>query len=254
MHLGIEKRIKILTGYKTRDKPVLSIYLGDDSKKSMSSEIFITKYNSLLKKMTKKEKDMFREEIRKIKNYLKENLDTRSLKNITFFASGGFLWEVVPFAFYIQTLYKIRDKPYLEPILNALNEQKKYLVLLVDHEKARIFTVHFGKIEEHFDVFNESVPQRVKAINKAWMRQDKIFRHIEDHLNRHLVFIAEKVKEFVEKNNVNFIVLGGHKELFEKIKVNLPQKFKKRVSGAFVTELNIPINSVYLKVKKMCKL
>ena len=125
------------------------------------------------------------------------------------------------------------------------------MALLVDREKARLFTVHLGRIKEHKEVFNGIVPQRVREINKAWMRQNKIFRHIEDHLNRHLKMIGESVEEFVKDKSVSFIIIGGHKELLFKIKKHLSKKLQSIIRGEFVTELNIPLNDVLLQSKKL---
>lgn len=117
----------------------------------------------------------------------------------------------------------------------------KYLVLLADREKARLFTVNFGKIEEQKEIFDNNVPQNVKAKKIDYGRDDKIFRHIEQHLHYHLMLIAETAREFIKGKNINFIILGGHKELLPKMKAHLTYPLNKMVLGEFVTELNIPL-------------
>lgn len=128
----------------------------------------------------------------------------------------------------------------------------KYLVLLVDREKARLFTVRLGKIEEHKDIFNGGeVPQNVKAKKIDYGREDKIFRHIEQHLHYHLQMIAKKTREFVQGKNINFIILGGHKELLPKMKKHLLYPLNKMVQGKFITELNIPLADILKHSKKL---
>lgn len=128
--------------------------------------------------------------------------------------------------------------------------QQKYLVLLVDREKARLFTVHLGQIDETKEIFDPSVPQKVKHGDNAWDAQDKIFRHIQDHLHRHLKLITQETAKFANGRNIQFILIGGHKELFAKIKKHLPKNLADKVKGTFVTELNIPLNDIFLKSKE----
>lgn len=127
----------------------------------------------------------------------------------------------------------------------------KYLVLLIDREKARMFTVYHGKIEDQKDIFDGEVPQDVKAKKIDWGRDDKIFRHIQQHLHYHLQFVAKAALEFAKGKKINFIILGGHKEMIPKMKAHLLYPLNKIVSGEFVTELNIPLNKVLLLSKKI---
>lgn len=128
---------------------------------------------------------------------------------------------------------------------------EKYLVLLADRKKAIFFTVNSGKIEERKEIVNDNVPQNVKAKKIDWGRDDKIFRHIEQHLHYHLKLIAKEVLEFAKGKHIRFLILGGHKELIPKIKAHLLYPLNKIVKGEFVTELNIPLNKVLLHSKKV---
>lgn len=130
---------------------------------------------------------------------------------------------------------------------------EKYLVLLVDREKARLFTVRLGKIEENQGFLDLRVPQKVKAKKTDWGRDDKIFRHIEGHLKDHLQMVARKAGEFIIGKNIHFVILGGHRELLPKMRTVLPYPVNKMVKGQFISELNIPVNDVFLKSKEQAR-
>lgn len=250
---NIDEKIKKLREYKKNSK-VLSIYLGENEKKSPSSRYFVTEFKSLIvKNLTLKEQKIFKNDIEKIKKYLQEFYDSHGKRSIVFFTSGDSLWEVFEFEFPLPDFCGVSETPFLEPIIKAIKDHKKYLVLLADHKRARLFTVHLGVIEEHEDIFGIYVPQKVRQIHEAMMREDKILRHIEDHICRHLKFIAQKTEEFAQNKNIHFIIIGGHEELIPKIKKHLPYPLSKKIKGSFVTELNIPINDIYLKSKKVAK-
>lgn len=249
---NLQQKINKLKEYK--GDPVLSVYLGEKSKKSPSSRYFQTGLKSLVKKnLSSDEKKFFVEDIGKIQKYLNEFYNARGTRSVIFFTSGKNLWEVFEFEFPLSDYCKVSKTPFLKPLLKALKDHEKYLVLLIDRKRARLFTVHLGIVEEQEDVFGEYVPQKVKQIHEAFKRENKILRHIEDHLNRHLKLITEKTKEFARNKHIRFLIIGGHEELLPEIKKLLPYPLSKKLRGDFITELNIPINDVYLKSKKIAE-
>lgn len=129
----------------------------------------------------------------------------------------------------------------------------RYLVLLVDREKAKLFTVFLGFIEDYKEFTTDHVPQKVKAKKIDFGRDDKISRHIEGHLDKHLKSVAQITKEFVRGKKINFILIGGHKELFAKVKRHLLYPLNKKKLGEFVTELNIPLDRIFIRCEKAAK-
>lgn len=127
---------------------------------------------------------------------------------------------------------------------NTLQKSKKYLVLLVDRQNAKMFTILNGLAGETMEVESSQVPQKVKHGDDAWDAQNKIFRHIEDHLHRHLADIALKANEFAKKEKISCLLIGSHQPLFGKIQKHLKYPLSKKVIGEFVTELKVPKNEI----------
>lgn len=197
------------------------------------------------------QKRLFAQDLRKIESYIRESFDSHQTRSLVIFSSGDNLWETLEFEFPLEPMLLIDTAPYLESIKKALFEHRRYMVILADREKARLFTVYLGEIEEHRDFVDNIVPQKVKAKKDQTSRDDKIFRHIEDHLRQHLKLISQAASSFARDKNISFLIIGGHKEMISKIKKGLPLRLKKIVKGEFVTELNIPIVDIYLKSKKI---
>lgn len=254
MDTKIEKTLKKLTGFANSRFPILSFYIGIVEQKSAPSSVITSIFHSQVhQNLGEEEQKTFRKDLKRIDEYLKTTYDSRGNRSIAFFTADKKLWEVLEFEFYLPPLCTVSYSPYTSPIIEALGEYKPYLVLLADREKARLFTVHLGEIEESKDVFDGQVPQRVKHGDDTWDQQNKIQRHIEDHLHRHLNSIAVEAKEFVKGNPVSFVIVGGHKEIIPKIKKHLAYPLNKMVLGEFVTELNIPLNEVFLHSKKIAQ-
>ena len=254
MDAGLELAVRNLEKFQNSRFPILTIYLSSASKEAPSAKLLLSQFHSLVhNNLSREEQKQFRKDLDRIEHYLRESYDKRRKRTVVFFTSGKKLWKTFDFEFYLPPFCLVSYSPYIGSITEALQIYKAYLVLLVDREKARMFTVHFGKIEEQKEIFNGKVPQNVKHGDNTWDSQDKIFRHIEDHLSRHLKLIANAAESFVKNNNVSFILLGGHKEMFPKIKRHLLYPLNKMVAGEFVTELNISLNEVLKLSKKMAE-
>lgn len=91
------------------------------------------------------------------------------------------------------------------------------------------------------------MPQKVKHGDNTWDAQDKINRHIQVHLHEHLNSLAERVKKYVKENPIDAILVGGHKDLHEKVKEHLPYPLSRKVIGNFVTGLKLPLNVISQK-------
>jgi len=133
---------------------------------------------------------------------------------------------------------------------NSLQKQNKYLILLVDRKRARIFTIQNGVVDKDKEFVNGHVPQKVKHGDDTWDAQDKIFRHIEDHLHRHLTFVVQNTADFTSKNHIDGLIIGSHKPLFSKIKEHFPCPLSKKVKGTFVTELKAPFGEILKRAKR----
>jgi hypothetical protein len=232
--------------------PILSVYFGTDQIKSPTRDLFLSQLHSQIhEKLDKNTQKTFKKDIERLDSFIRTSWDSRGKRSLVVFTSGKKLWEILDFEFYLHPQLIVSNKPATYPLTKALDKYKPYLVLLADREKARLFTVHLGKIREHKDVFNGEVPQRVKHGDDTWDQQNKIQRHIEDHLHRHLELIAQETKDFVRKNPVRFVIVGGHKDIIPKVKGHLTYPVNKMALGTFVTELNIPLNNIFLHSKKI---
>lgn len=124
------------------------------------------------------------------------------------------------------------------------------MVLLVDRKRAVMFSLFEGLVDNVKEVKSDDVPKKVKHGDDTWDAQDKINRHIEDHLHRHLIHVSKQLSSFAEKNKINTILIGSHKNLFSKIIEQLPYPYRNKVKGTFTTELKAPFNEVLLKAEQ----
>ncbi len=127
---------------------------------------------------------------------------------------------------------------------------KHYLLLLADREHAKFYLISGGHLIEEKELEKDHVPQKVKHGDDTWDAQDKIFRHIEVHLHKHLQHVAEEAAKFIKGKNVTGVLIGGHKPLFTKVAHHLSPQISKKVIGTFVTELKITKGTILKNAQK----
>lgn len=130
---------------------------------------------------------------------------------------------------------------------------KSYTILLVDRKRAKIFTLLDGAVEDQMEIVNSGVPKKVKHGENTWDAQDKIFRHIEDHLHRYLVQVADKTVQYAKRHQVSALVIGSHKTLFAKLEKLLPRDLLHLEKGRFITDMKAPFNEIVRKAKTVIK-
>lgn len=244
----IIQTIRKLQKHTSGSFPVLSVYV--DLKNTKGENDPADKFHSLLDALvTNGEEDILEKDILEITAYLKTTHQHDDNKNIAIFSGGNTIWEVILHDFSIPSLVKVSYTPFLSPLLSALKNQRRFLVILADRKKAFFFTMKNGAVEA-FEQFKDAiVPQKVKAIKELMGQDTHITRHIENHLHRHLQRISHHVDRFVKGRYIQAVIVGGHKPLLHKIEKHLNSSLQKKLAGEFVTELNIPKNDLVKHAK-----
>lgn len=135
-----------------------------------------------------------------------------------------------------------------------MKKDNKYLVLVVDKKQAKIFMVHSnGAVERSEEIAGGQVPKKVKHGDDNWDSQDKIFRHIQDHLHRHLTIIAGKIKLYAAQEDVAGVLIGGNNQLFTKIKEHLPSPILRKVKKTFLVDMKVPFNVIWERAMVVIK-
>ncbi len=229
---------------------IFSVYLGSDSIKAPSSGFLRTQFHSLLHRdMDSVSRHTYAHDIHNITRYLDGYIP--SARTIALFSSGDRLWEQASLEYSLPIGITLGNSPYLKPILGSLDHYSKYIVLLVDREKLRIFTVDQGEMVDHSEVLDDSVPQVSKSTGMEFAvgKSDVNQRHNDLLLQRHIDLLAKSIVRFNNKERVKFVIIGGHSELFKKVYASLPPGIRSKVAGTFVTEVNIPLSDIMKKSK-----
>lgn len=127
----------------------------------------------------------------------------------------------------------VDNAPYLKPLLDAVDRYRRYAVLLVDKESARIFVMHLGELVEYGEVHTPDVPGRHKKGGWFALAQTHYDRHIEHHVLLHLKDVLRELELFLKGEDIDMLVLGGSEEAVLKSRELLPRALADRIVGVF---------------------
>lgn len=127
----------------------------------------------------------------------------------------------------------VDNAPYIKPLLDILERYKRYAVLLVDKETARIFVIHLEEITEYGEVHTEDVPGKHKKGGWFSLAQNHYDRHINHHVGLHLKDVIKKFEPFIAGEDINRLVFGGSEEAVLRTKSMLPKSVQSKIIGTF---------------------
>lgn len=128
------------------------------------------------------------------------------------------------------------EHPAIEPLVEALDEQERIAVLLIDKERTRLFTVFLGEIEERTG-FAEEVPGAQATGGWFGLSQKRFQRHHEDHVLRHVKRTIRAVMDQLREHPFDRLFISGSPEAVTTLTHHLPRPLRDRFAGTFELEL-----------------
>jgi peptide subunit release factor 1 (eRF1) len=128
------------------------------------------------------------------------------------------------------------ERAELEPLQAVLDEFERVAVLLFDAERARLFTIHLGRIEEHAALVDE-VPGKQATGDWFALAQTRYARHREDHLLRHARRAIRALTGLLRRHAFDRLLLAGPPEPLALLRQHLPRPLRARLAGELRLEL-----------------
>lgn len=244
------KRVEELLQYRGERHPVVSLYLNVTPPRN-----FITELKSLVSTSgaETRNRNIYDEDqllglertFEDIENYVHHLGRLERTRLLVIFADAEGLWQEYRLPVALPSRVLVEYIPYSRPLTMLLEESERHCVLITDARKARIFTLYLGEFEEHPDVFIESeVPDRVRASLsmagspatgvRGGVGEERIRRHIEDHIHRHLKYVADETLRFFKEKGFDLLIVAGPEDkILPWLKDHLHSYLRNRLVGEF---------------------
>jgi peptide chain release factor subunit 1 len=246
------KQIVDLLRFRSETDFVLSFYMGIGVYRS-NKKGYEIEAKDLLKRAVK-EADLSREDREKVEadsakvlNFLTIDFQGNA-KGLAIFAcrSAG-LWQVFRLPVSVPDRCVVDRTPFVVPMLKLVDESRRYCVVVVDKEKARVFTMYNGEIFERTDIFDD-VPGWHKQ--GGWS-QARFQRHIEDLVNRHLKHVADTVFTFYKLEGFGHLVIGGSQDVRTRFFRIIHSYLQRIVAGYVTVDVTSNVNDILSAVRRV---
>jgi len=237
MNDNLQNIIKELSQlYDEESKDVfVTIYLN-----RLDDEHFIKKRMHSCEVLLKKdEKENFKQTMEKVNEFLKD-IDE---ENIAIFASEKHgLFKFTPLPMTINNALIVDSSPYIRPLARIEDEWESFLLVLLNSNQAKIFSIELGKADQQKKLSSDIMNKHKKG---GWSQAR--FQRIRKGAIHD--FFSE-VTEYLKKMDDNQIVLAGPGTAKVQFKDGLPKHINERI----VAVVDVDISDEHNLIKQSLKL
>src|SRR5438132_3601242 len=195
----------------TPGSPVLSVYLDVDQSRAANLKrefeaALKARLRAIEQRLAESEREVFRADAARVQRFVGDYQP--HAKTLVVFAddSAGFFWSGelrAPLA----TDVRWELTPYLRPLAEVLDEHERYGIVLVDKERARIFTVFLGEIDEEREAIAAAEVRHKKASGTDHWRSQMHFQRQDDmHVHWHVRQVAELMEHIAREYGFDRLV------------------------------------------------
>jgi peptide chain release factor subunit 1 len=262
--LPVEAAMRELDRFETGDGPFLSVYLLTDPTTALGRNLH-AQFEDMMRDLAARldHDDVARQRLPQEADAVRSRLQSigEPPRSLAVFSSTArtFLQElplpvrVVPGAYW-------GARPYVRPLLAALDEDERTIVVLVDKEEARFFRVFLGQIAEIKDI-EDVTPAKHRQVGGAWgyppspdwvrggWPETGMVRHEEMHVHWHVRRMVDALTKLAGRERVDRILVGGTPEVIAEFSRLLPKGLRGRLAGEVRAPLYAPPSAVLTAVQ-----
>lgn len=252
--------LEAILNYKTTGKLVVSVYLMVDGSRVIKKD-YQTKLNSMVvatrekieadTNLNRSQKKEVSETLEKVKAYINDKFRADSTSTIVIFSSGDGLWEEFRIPIIMRSKIIVDPKPCTQNIRSLINNSKRYGVLLLNREKAQIYSIYLGEVNQYLAAFISDVPSKVNFRSQAAFREKKILGRLEEKLNHFFKQVNDKAMELFKEKKFDYLILAGRREIIPKFTNYLHSYLQSKCIGNIDAEPDSNISLIEEKAKEV---
>jgi peptide subunit release factor 1 (eRF1) len=215
------------------EAPIISLYLdlGPEARKDRK---WATVYRNLARDAVNGVADarqarLVAEELGRIERTLGQRLPDLG-RSLALFASESLrLWHEVMLPVSLPNRLRVGRGPYMRPLYRVMDEHDRFLIVLLDDQRARLFISQLGFIVEVADLVEEGPSQHKQG---GWA-QMRLQRQHDAHVLWHAGAVAHATSLAMEHFGVRWLLVSGTPDVLVDYRQQLPHAVTARLGGEF---------------------
>jgi peptide chain release factor subunit 1 len=243
------ERLRKLAAWETDGLPVTSLYLDVDGRRWPRRGDYVRRAEDLLRQACEEahqaDRDWYRsvcDDVERMRSVVRDGFERKGVvRGLALFScAGAGLWEEVALPQPVRDRVVVAPRPHLLPVEAMLELAEVFCIALVDRERARIFVVSLGELEEVSHLLDDVPGQHDQG---GWA-QARLQRHIEDHVQRHLKHVAGTVLRLLQRRKFDHLVLAGPDEAVAELERELHDYVRRTILGRASLAMAAPAEEV----------
>jgi len=132
-----------------------------------------------------------------------------------------------------------RRGAFLRPVVEAMDENERYAVVLADARRARLFSIHLGEIIEHGHLLSETGSRSRGVGVDQWRAEKRQERHHDQEITAHVKAIIDALRDLALEAPFDRLIVGGAPRTTSQIERLLP----RRLHGKLVESISLPVSA-----------
>jgi peptide chain release factor subunit 1 len=216
-----------LTRFDGGDARVLSAYL-DLRPERQFGRAYTIAFKDLVREarqgLDKEEQEHLSREATRIATWLASE-EPRGRGVAVFACEPRELWQAHFLPATMRDAIAFEPTPHIAPLLDVVDEFERYAVAFVDKERARLYSIATGEIEE-VKAFTDFVPGKHDQGGPA---QARLQRHHETHVLWHVKHVVSQLSEFLRDKAFDRLIIAGPEEATTELRNHLTKELARRV-------------------------
>jgi peptide subunit release factor 1 (eRF1) len=204
--------------------PALSVYLDTGPERQVKRSYRIV-FKDLVKatrdRLGKIEQENLEKEVERAQAWLEEQ-EPRGNGLALFSCEPEKLWQASFLPFTVQDHLAFEPSADVGPLLEIMEDFERTAVVLVNKERARIFTIAQGEIEESKTHEDFVPPKNRRSIYE---------KHHQAHVYWHLKHVVEQLNVLFQSRSFDRLILAGPEEVTSELRRILPRSLASRLKA-----------------------
>ncbi len=235
------QQLRQLTDFRNGPYLITSCYLNLD-RAQMPPQMLKIRVKDLLqaaqqdlsaRAATHDQRESLRADFARIEQFVLPEIVANPPKGLAVFScSGHKFWQAYRLPRGGRNILIADADPYIRPLTAILSEYHRYGTVVVDRHVGRLFEVYLGEIGPHAEI-SADVPRRVREGGLGGRDERHIERHHDQAVHQHFKKLADETFRLFQRDQFDWLILGGHRDLLREFKAQLHPYLKERWVGDF---------------------
>jgi hypothetical protein len=174
------------------------------------------------------ERSLLAKDIKRIQNYLEENLDP-AWKGIAIFAcASNDLFEPIPMPLPPENALSLAPYPHLFSLIRQADLYKTHAVVAANSREARLFLVHQGRLEKQLTLSWQDKPTTRFGRSMGWSL-NRFRRHLQEHIKQRAKEIVDNLEKLINMGKTEYLFAAAEEGMEAELAKQFPTAVRKKL-------------------------